>query len=147
MQQAFVTKIRRDPKKNVTGIVVPPEVVSALGKSKKPAVKVTLNGYTYRSTVATMGGKFMIGLSGENRKAAGLEGDEQLEVRVELDTEPRITEIPADLKAALTKSKVLPAFEKLAPSRRKEFVRQVEEAKAAETRERRIMKIVESVQS
>ena len=145
MQQSFVTKIRRDLKKNVTGIVVPPEVVAELGKSKKPAVKVTLNGYTYRSTVATMGGKFMIGLSAENRKAAGLEGDEQLEVRLELDTEPRVTEIPDDLKAALTKSKVLAAFEKLATSRRKEFVRQVEEAKAAETRARRIAKIVESL--
>jgi DNA-binding MarR family transcriptional regulator len=145
MQPTFVTKIRRDPKKNVTGIVVPPEVVSALGSNRKPAVKVTLNGYTYRSTVATMGGKFMVGLSAENRKAAGLEGDEQLEVRLELDTEPRITEIPADLKAALIKSKALATFEKAAPSRRKEFVRQIEEAKAAETRERRIEKIVASL--
>lgn len=145
MQPTFVTKIRRDPKKNVTGIVVPREVVSALGSSKKPAVKVTLNGYTYRSTVATMGGKFMIGLSAENRKAAGLEGDEELEVRLELDTEPRITEIPGDLKTALIKSKVLATFEKAAPSRRKEFVRQIEEAKAAETRERRIEKIVASL--
>jgi hypothetical protein len=147
MHQTFVTKIRRDPKKNVTGIVVPPEVVSALGSSKKPAVKVTLNGYTYRSTVATMGGKFMIGLSAENRKGAGLEGDEQLEVRLELDTEPRVTEIPADLKAALIKGKVSATFEKVAPSRRKEFVRQVEEAKAAETRQRRIEKIVATLRA
>jgi hypothetical protein len=90
--------------------------VAALGKSKKPAVKVTLNGYTYRSTVATMGGKFMIGLSAENRKAAGLEGDERLEVKLELDTEPRITEVPSYLKAALIKAKALAAFEKVAPS-------------------------------
>ncbi len=143
MQEQFCTTIRRDPKKNVTGIVVPPEVVAALGKSKKPAVKVTLNGYTYRSTVATMGGKFMISLSAENRKAAGLEGDERLEVKLELDTEPRITEVPSDLKAALVKAKALAAFEKIAPSRRKEFVRQVEEAKTAETRDRRILKVVE----
>jgi DNA-binding MarR family transcriptional regulator len=147
MQQTFVTKIRKDSKKNVTGIVVPPEVVSALGPSKKPAVKVTLNGYTYRSTVATMGGKFMIGLSAENRKAAGLQGDERLEVGLELDKEPRITAIPDDLKAALVKDKKLAAFEGLAPSRRKEFVRQVEEARAAETRERRILKIVKSMEA
>ncbi len=145
MPQTFVTKIRRDSKKNVTGIVVPPEIVSALGKSRKPPVKVTLNGYTYRSTVSTMDGKFMIGLSAENRKAAGLDGHEQLEVKLELDTEPRITEIPADLKAALVKGKALAVFEKAAPSRRKEFVRQVEEAKTAETRERRILKVVESL--
>lgn len=147
MHQTFVAKIRQDPKKNVTGIVVPPEVVSALGSSKKPAVKVMLNGFTYRSTVATMGGEFMIGLSAENRKAAGLEGDEHLEVRLELDTEPRVTEIPADLKAALVEGKVLAEFENTAPSHRKEFVRQVEGAKAAETRQRRIGKIVASLRA
>lgn len=147
MQQTFITRLRRDAKKNATGIVVPPEVVSALSTSKKPAVKVSLNGYTYRSTVAVMGGQFMISLSAENRKAAGLEGDEEVEVRLELDMEPRVVEIPADLRAALSQKKVLTAFEKVAPSGRKEFVRQVEEAKTAETRNRRILKIVESLQA
>ena len=89
----------------------------------------------------------MIALSAENRKAAGLEGDEQLEVRLELDVEPRITEIPADLKAALVKSKVLAAFEKAVPSRRNEFVRQVKEAKAVATRERRIERVVAALQA
>jgi hypothetical protein len=145
MAKTFVTRLQKDTKRNASGIVVPPQVVAALSTSKKPAVKVTLNGYTYRSTVATMGGKFMIGLSIENRKAAGLQGDEQLEVRLELDTEPRITPIPADLKTALVRAAVLEAFEKSAPSRRKEFVRQVEEAKTPETRERRIVKVVESL--
>jgi DNA-binding MarR family transcriptional regulator len=147
MSQTFVTKILKGSVKNVTGIVVPAEVVSALGTSKRPAVRVTLNGYTYRSTVATMGGKFLIGLSAENRKAAGLDGDEELEVRLELDTEPRVTEIPADLRAALVKGKVLAEFEKAAPSRRKEFVRQVEEAKTSDTRQRRIVKTVESLRA
>ena len=84
----------------------------------------------------------MIGLSAENRKAAGLKGDERLEVKLELDTEPRTTEIPAPMKAALIKRKLLATSEDAAPSGRKEFVRQVEEAKAAETRERRIETIV-----
>ena len=106
---------------------------------------MTLNGYTYRSTVATVGGKFMIGLSAENRKAAGLEGDKRLEVTLELDTEPRIIQVPGDLKTALVKAKALAAFEKVAPSRRKEFVRQVEEVKTAEARDRRILKVVESL--
>ena len=145
MAAIFTTTIRKDPSKNVTGIVVPNEVVEALGGSKRPPVKVTLNGYTYRSTVATMGGRFMISLSGEHRKAAGLVGNERLEVTLELDTEPRETQVPDDLKAALVKAKVLPIFEKFAPSRRKEFVRQVVEAKATETRQRRIEKIVSSL--
>ena len=72
MTQKFVTKIQRGKTKNVTGIVVPVQIVEALGSSKRPPVKVTLNGYTYRSTVASMGGRFMIGLSAENRTAAGL---------------------------------------------------------------------------
>lgn len=92
-----------------------------------------------------MGGTFMIGLSAENRKAAGLAGNEELEVRLELDTEPRTTAVPADLERALAKAKVLKAFEQAAPSRRKEFVRQVEDAKKPETRSRRIRKIIESL--
>jgi len=84
----------------------------------------------------------MIGLSAEHRKGAGLEGDEKLEVRLELDTEPRNTPPPKDLKDALLRARRLDAFEKAAPSRRKEFVRQVEDAKTLETRERRIAKVV-----
>ena len=141
MTNKFVTRIQRSKTKNVAGIVVPPEIVEGLGRGKRPPVKVTLNGYTYRSTVATMGGRFMIGLSAENRRAAGLEGNEELEVGLELDTEPRNTPPPKDLKAALVKARRLEAFEKTAPSRRKEFVRQVEDAKTLETRERRIAKI------
>jgi hypothetical protein len=138
----FVTKIQRSETKNVAGIVVPPEIVEGLGSGKRPPVKVTLNGYTYRSTVASMGGRFMIGLSAENRQAAGLVGDEELEVGLELDTEPRNTPPPQDLKAALVKARRLEAFEHAAPSRRKEFVRQVEDAKTLETRQRRIAKVV-----
>jgi len=84
----------------------------------------------------------MIGLSAENRQAAGLNGDEELEVGLDLDSEPRNTPPPNDLKAALVKARLLEAFEKAAPSRRKEFVRQVEDAKTLETRQRRIAKVV-----
>jgi len=142
MTRTFVTKIQRSKAKNVAGLVVPADIVEGLGRGKRPPVKVTLNGYTYRSTVATMGGRFMIGLSAENRKAAGLDGNEELEVRLELDSEPRNTPPPRDLKAALVKARCLEAFEKAAPSRRKEFVRQIEEAKTLETRERRVAKVV-----
>jgi hypothetical protein len=134
MPVSFITTILEGTTKKVTGLIVPREVASALGTSRKPAVKVTLNGYTYRSTVATMGGKFMISLSAANRDAAGLEGGERLEVSLELDTEARVTAIPNDLKAALSKAQLLTRFEQSAPSSRKEFVRQVEDAKAPETR-------------
>lgn len=142
MRQRFVARIHQAKDKNATGIVVPPEIVEALGSGKKPPVKVTINGHTYRSTVATMGGRFMVGVSAENRKAAGVEGGQDVEVCLELDSEPRIIPIPTDLRAALSKAKVLEAFDNAAPSRRKEFVRQVEDAKTPETRERRISKVV-----
>jgi hypothetical protein len=145
MSETSVTTLQRGTTKNVTGMVVPERVVEALGAGKKPAVKVTLNGYTYRSTIALMGDRFTISLSAENRMAAGLEGDTRVEVRLDLDTEPRIAPVPSDLRAALVKAKVLQAFESAAPSRRREFVRQVEAAKAQVTRERRIAKIVTSL--
>jgi len=145
MKQAFITKIQGEGSRNVTGIVVPPRVVEALGQGKRPPVKVTLNGYTYRSTVASMGGKFMISLSAEHRERAGARAGEKVEVQLELDTEPRTSPLPDDLKAALVRARLLEAFEQAAPSRRKEFVRQVESAKAPETRTRRIGKVIEAL--
>jgi DNA-binding MarR family transcriptional regulator len=142
MSQTFKTKIEKGRDKDVAGIVVPPEVVEALGNGKKPSVKITMNGYTYRSTVATMAGRFMIGLSKQHREASGLKAGELVDVRLELDVEPRITPAPDDLKEALKKANLLDAFDALAPSRRTEFVRQVEEAKAPQSRQRRIQKIV-----
>lgn len=143
MAHAFKTKIEKEKDKDVTGIVVPSEAIEALGKGRKPPVKVTVNGYTYRSTIANMGGRFMIGLSKLHRQAAGLKGGELVEVRLELDLEPRITPVPEDLKEVLKDASLTEAFDALAPSRRKELVRQVEDAKASETRQRRIQKIAE----
>jgi Bacteriocin-protection, YdeI or OmpD-Associated/Domain of unknown function (DUF1905) len=126
-----------------TGIEVPPASIAELGSNKKPAVKVTVNGYSYPSTVAVMGGKFMIPLSAAHRAASGLKAGDKIAVTLELETEPRTVEIPADLLAALSKkTSIKAAFDALAPSKRKECVRQVVEAKAQETRERRIAKIV-----
>ncbi len=126
-----------------TGIEVPAANIAELGTSKKPAVKVNVNGYSYQSTVAVMGGKFMIPLSAAHRAASGLKAGDKIAVTLELETEPRMVEIPEDLLAALSKRASLKAaFDKLAPSKRKECVRQVVEAKAQETRERRIAKII-----
>jgi hypothetical protein len=131
--------------KNTAGIQVPEEIMEKLGPSKRPLVRVTVKKYNYRSAVAVMGGKFMVGLSAENRQAAGVQGGEAVDVTIALDLEPRTVELPKDFKAALVGAGVLKAFENLAPSMQKEYVRQVVEAKAQETRERRISKLVEKL--
>ena len=131
--------------KNTAGIQVPEDVIEKLGAGKQPLVRVTINKYTYRNAVAVMGGKYMISFNPEHRKAAGVQGGEEANVTLELDLEPRTVEIPTDLKDALIKANALDAFEKSAPSMKKEYVRQVQEAKAQETRERRITKIVEKL--
>ena len=140
----FHTTILRTGK-NTAGIQVPEEIIEKLGSSKRPLVRVTIKEYTYRSAVAVMGGKFMVGVSAENRQAAGVQGGEEVDVTIELDLEPRTVELPDDLKAALTEAGALKTFENSAPSMRKEYVRQVTEAKAQETRGRRIGKIVEKL--
>src|SRR6478735_497064 len=86
---------------NNTGIAVPAEVVTALGAGKKPPVTVTLNGYTYRSSIATVDGTSMISLSAANRTAAGVDGGYTLEVDVQIDTAPRVIEVPPVLAEAL----------------------------------------------
>ena len=143
MTTTFTTTILKDKDKSATGLPVPAEVVAALGKGKKPPVKVTLNGYSYRTTVAVMGGVFMLSLSAEHRAAAGVKAGDKVKVTLELDTEPRTVELPEDLAAALAKKRgARAAFDASAYSMRKEYVRQVESAKAQETRTRRIAGIV-----
>ena len=143
MGLTFKTTLLKAEGLNATGIQVPAEIVTALGQGKKPKVKVTVNGYKYQSTVAAYGDVFMLPLSQERRVAAGVEAGDQVEVTLELDLEPRTVEIPPDLAAALAeKPGATAAFDALSYSNRKEYVRQVETAKAQETRERRIAAIV-----
>lgn len=129
--------------KTATGIVVPPEVVAALGTSKRPAVRVTINKHTYRSTVAVMGGVFMVGVSAENRTAAGLTAGDVVDVDLELDTAPRELAVPADLVAAIAGDEAAQRFwDGLSYSKKSRFVLSVEGAKTQETRQRRIDKSV-----
>ena len=129
----------------VTGIEIPPEVIDALGGGKKPAVRLTVNGYSYRNTVAVMGGKYMVSFSSEHRAASGIKGGDAIEVEIDLDTAPREVALPDDFAAALDAAGLRAAFDKLAPSHRKEHVRAIEEAKTAETRARRIEKAVAKI--
>jgi hypothetical protein len=143
LKKTFTTTIQKAEGLNATGIRVPAEVIAAFGTHKRPKVNVTLNGYTYRSTVAAYGDVFMLPLAQDHRAAAGVEAGDQVDVTLELDTEPRTVEVPEDLRAALSeKAGALEAFEALSYSKRKEFARQVNEAKAQETRTRRITGIV-----
>ncbi len=143
----FKTTVLKDPGGNATGLRVPDEVMAQLNAGKKPRLKVTLNGsFSYVMTVGTVNGNPMISLSAANREAAGLKAGDAVEVTVELDTEPRTLEVPDDLAAALAaKPGARAAFDTSSFSARKEFVRQVTEAKAADTRTRRIAKIVDQL--
>ena len=134
--------------KTATGIEVPPEVVEALGASKRPPVRVTINGYTYRNTIAVMGGKYMVGVSAEHRAGAGVDGGDEVNVDIELDDEPRTVEIPPELAKALAKDKTAKArFDALAFTHRKEYAQWVAEAKRAETRDRRVRDTLERLKA
>jgi len=132
--------------KTTTGIQVPDEVVEALGGGRRPAVKVTVNGYSYRSTVAVMGGTPMVSLSAEHRAAAGLVGGDQVEVDLELDTTPREVTVPPDLAAALdAEPAARRTFDALSYSNKSWHVLQVTGAKTDETRQRRIARSVDTL--
>jgi hypothetical protein len=131
-----------------TGIEVPPEVVAALDAGKRPPVRVTINGHTYRSTVAVMGGVFMVGVSAENRAAAGVRGGDEVDVDLELDTAPREITVPDDLDAALdAEPDARRTFDGLSYSNKSWHVLQVTGAKTDETRQRRIAKSVEALKA
>lgn len=129
--------------KTATGIEVPNDVVSELGAGKNPKVKVTIGAYTYRSTVAVMGGRFMLPLSAEHRTGAGVAAGDEVDVTLELDTEVREVEVPADLAAALDADGAARSFfDSISYSNKRWHVLNVEGAKTAETRQRRIDKSV-----
>jgi hypothetical protein len=129
--------------KTATGIRVPPDVVAGLGPSKRPAVRVTVGDYTYRTTVAPMRGEFLLPVSAEHRESAGLAAGDEVDVTLELDTEPREVTVPSDFADALAgDAKAKRFFDGLSYSQKQWFVLGIEEAKKAETRQRRIAKAV-----
>jgi hypothetical protein len=129
--------------KTATGITVPPEIIAALGSSKKPAVRVTINDYTYPTTVAVMGGEFKIPVSAEVRQKAGVTAGEALEVEIVADNQPRTVSIPPDLASALDQDAGAKRFfDGLSYSNQRRFVMGVDEAKTPETRQRRIAKMI-----
>lgn len=132
--------------KTTMGFQVPPEIVEKLGAGKRPPVRVTINGYTYRSTVAPMGGVFMMGLSAENRAGAGVTKPGPVDVDMELDTAPRDVTVPPDFAKALGAAPAAKkTFDGLSYSNKSWHVLQIQGAKSDETRQRRIAKSVEAL--
>ena len=131
------------PSGNATAVEIPATVMKGLGPQARPPVTITINGHSWRSRVAAMRGEQLIGISAANREAAGVAEGETIEVDVVLDAAPRTVELPDDLAKALkrtTGSK--DAFERLPFGLRQKHVREIESAKSAEVRERRIAKLV-----
>jgi hypothetical protein len=129
--------------KSATGIAVPPEVVAGLGQGKRPPVRVTVGGHTYRTTVAVMGGRFMFPVSAGNRAAAGVAAGDEVDVDIELDTQPREVSLPADFAAALEENPdAKRSFGELSHSRQRQHVLAITDAKTPQTRQRRIGKAV-----
>ena len=132
--------------KTAAGIEVPEEIVTALGSGKRPKVAVTINGYTYRSSIAPMNGVFMVGVSSDVRAAAGVAGGDEVDVDIKLDTAPREVTVPDDFAAALDAApRARATFESLSYSNKSWHTLQIEGAKTDETRQRRIAKSIEAL--
>jgi len=129
--------------KTATGIAIPAAVVKALGAGKKPPVRITIGTHTYRSTVATRGDRYLVGVSAENRALAGVAAGDEVDVEIELDTDPREVTVPADLAAALDgEAEARRFFDGLSFSQKQWYVIPIEEAKRPETRRQRVAKAV-----
>ncbi|MFF5714544.1 YdeI/OmpD-associated family protein [Streptomyces sp. NPDC012756] len=132
-----------EPPEPMRGLTVPPEVVEALGGGARPPVTITVNGHSWKSRVALLRGRHLLGLSNANRRAAGVAIGDEVEVELEIDTEPRVVVEPADFARALDDDPAArAAYDSLAYSHKREHVRAVESAKKPETRQRRIEKAV-----
>ena len=129
--------------KTACGIQVPEAVVEGLGGGKRPPVVVTIGGYTYRNTVAPMGGEWWLGVNSEHREASGLRAGDEVDVTLALDSAPRELEVPPELAAALDADPVAKAFfEGLSYSNKRVFTLSVEGSSNPETKARRVEKAI-----
>jgi hypothetical protein len=132
-----------EPPEPMRGLEVPMKLVDALGGGKRPAVNVTIKGHSWRTRIAIMRGRYLIGFSNANRRAAGVATGDKVEVELALDTEPRVVSEPTDLAEALdADSRARGAFDRLPFGLRRRHVTAVEDARSAETRQRRIANLV-----
>jgi hypothetical protein len=130
-------------------VVLDETQVAAVGEgAKRFPVVATVNGYTWRTSVARMGGEFLVGLNREVREGAAVQAGDQAEVTIELDRMPREVQVPEALAAALAADpQAAASFEQMAFTHRKEYARWIAEAKRAETRQRRVAQALEMIRS
>ena len=140
-KQIFETELIKHEKLDATGIEIPFDVETVFG-AKRVAVKTVINGEEYRGSIVRMGGKYMLGIPKVFREAAGINAGDHIVVTIEKDTAERVVDVPADIAAQLSISGLRDAFDAMSYTHRKEHVRAIEEAKAPETRLRRIEKAV-----
>lgn len=138
--------------KTATGLLIPDDVVAALGQSRKPAVTVTVDGpvtrHTYRSTVAARGDRYLLPVSADIRKITGLSAGDEVDVELQLDTAVRKVEVPADLAALLDSEPAVKVFfETLSYSNQLAHTLSIDAAKTAETRQRRVEKAMDTLRS
>jgi hypothetical protein len=134
--------------KTATGIEVPSKIVEALDAGKRPKVVVTINGYTYRSSIAVMGGRFMIGVSADVREKSGVAGGDQVDVELVLDTAERVVTVPPELRKALAgNARARKAFDALSYSGKRRYTLPIENGKTAETRQRNLEKALAALLS
>ena len=146
VKMKFKTKLLQAGK-TATGIEIPDKIVESFGAGKKPPVRITINGYTYRNTVAVMGGVYMVGVSAEHRQGANVKGGDQIEVTIELDTQPREVVIPEEFQKALKKNAAAKKyFESLSYSKKNGIVILIKDAKTEETKQKRIEKAINNLQ-
>lgn len=132
--------------KTAAGIVVPAEVVTSLGPSRHPAVRVTIGRYTFRSSIASMGGVYMLPVTVATRAGANVEAGDEVDLEIELDTQPREAAIPADLASALAVDPdARRSFDGLSYSNKRRLIIPIEAAKAEDTRRRRIERAVSAL--
>ena len=134
-------RAQAEPNEPMRGLEVPPNVVKALGEGKRPRVIITINGHTWKSRLAIMRGRYLLGLSNANREAAGVATGERVEIELALDPDPPTVNLPEDFARALDADPTArAAYERLTHSRKRQHVHVIESAKKPETRKRRIEK-------
>jgi Domain of unknown function (DUF1905)/Bacteriocin-protection, YdeI or OmpD-Associated len=133
---------------NATGVEVPADVVDGLEAGKRPLVAITINGHTWRSRIASVGGRFIVGISAANRAASGVALGDEIEITLERDAEPRVVVEPTDVTVALDADPVArERFDKLPYGLRRRHVTVIDDAKTADTRQRRIDRLIDTLRN
>ena len=143
MTVTYITRVI--PEGNHASLAIPEEVLDALGTNRRAPLKIIINGHSYRSTATAVDGQCRVVFPSAERKAAGVSAGEMVTVTLELDSGYREVELNAEFESALDGAGLRKAFDALSYSVRKEYARSIAEAKAEETRHRRIDKAVREI--